>query len=272
MIKVEQYLFKWGSSSENAIKMLQRFLKNDFDINWVKNAKVVKTNDKKIRVYTEEKSLDIIIDESKEKAILKIGDGRTYEIQVKEENGEFFLVESRVSQGDIYQNVEFIESVNEENGIVEISKIVFPYIVVLTQDCDLAQDFKFRSDDSRTGDKIILSVLVAPIYNANHVYLGEHLAELNQVMRQIQVKGKGNKPTTEWRNLVNNDNPRYHHLEFPNEVSIVPSIIDFKHYFSLNLEYLYEIRGKNFICKVSELYREDISQRFASFLSRIGLP
>ncbi len=117
----------------------------------------------------------------------------------------------------------------------------------------MAQDFKFRSDDSRTGDKIILSVLVAPIYNANHVYLGEHLAELNQVMRQIQVKGKGNKPTTEWRNLVNNDNPRYHHLEFPNEVSIVPSIIDFKHYFSLNLEYLYEIRGKNFICKVSEL-------------------
>lgn len=271
MIEVERYLFKWGSLSENAIKRLQRFLKNDFDINWVENAKVVKTN-KKIRVYTEEKSLDIIIDESKEKAILKISDGRTYEIQVKEENGEFFIVESRVSQGDIYQNVEFIESVNEENGIVEISKIVFPYIVVLTQDCDLTQDFKFRSDYSRTGDKLILSVLVAPIYNANHVCLGEHLTELDRVMRQIQVKGKGNKPTTEWRNLVNNDNPRYHYLEFPNEVSIVPSIIDFKHYFSLNLEYLREIRETNFVCKVSELYREDISQRFASFLSRIGLP
>ena len=123
-------------------------------------------------------------------------------------------------------------------------------------------------------NKTILSVLVAPIYNADHVCLGEHLTELDRTrtMRQIKVKGKGNKTTTEWRNLVNNDNPRYHYLEFPNEVSIVPSIIDFKHYFSLNLEYLYEIRETNFICKVSELYREDISQRFASFLSRIGLP
>ena len=272
MTEVERYLFKCGGLTENAIKMLRSFLKGDFDIDWVENAKVIETDDKKIHVCTEEKSLDIIIDEDKKKAILKTSDGRTYDIRVKEENGELFIVRSRVSQGDIYQNVEFIESVNEENGIVKISKIVFPYVVVLTQDCDLAQDFKFRSDDSKTGDKLILSVLVAPIYNAAHVYSGEHLTELGLFMRQIKVKKRGNKYTTEWRNLVNNDNPRYHYLEFPNEVSIVPSIIDFKHYFSLNLEYLREIRETNFVCKVSELYREDISQRFASFLSRIGLP
>ena len=163
MTEVERYLFKCGGLSENAIKVLRRFLKGDFDIDWVESAKVIETDDKKIHVYTEEKSLDIIIDEDKEKAILKTSDGRTYDIRVKEENGELFIVRSRVSQGDIYQNVEFIESVNEENEIVKISKIVFPYVVVLTQDCDLAQDFKFRSDDSKTGDKLILSVLVAPI-------------------------------------------------------------------------------------------------------------
>ena len=90
-------------------------------------------------------------------------------------------------------------------------------------------------------------------------------------MQLIQTKSNG-KITTNWNKLIQNETPRYHYLKFPNEVPIVPSIIDFKHYFSLNLEYLYEIKNESFLCRISELYREDISQRFASFLSRIGLP
>lgn len=90
-------------------------------------------------------------------------------------------------------------------------------------------------------------------------------------MQPIKVK-KGKNYTTVGKNLTQNKIPRYHYMEFPEGIPIVPSIIDFKHYFSLNVEYLYEIREQNFVCKIAELYREDISQRFASFLSRIGLP
>ena len=80
-------------------------------------------------------------------------------------------ISDRVSQGDVYKNVEFIDSITEENGIIEINKIIFPYVIILTQDCDLAQDFTFRSDDKKSDDKLILSVLVAPIYNSEH-FLG----------------------------------------------------------------------------------------------------
>jgi hypothetical protein len=52
----------------------------------------------------------------------------------------------------------------------------------------------------------------------------------------------------------------------------VPSVIDFKHYFSVPVEYLERIKPTNFVCAVCELYREDICQRFAAYLSRIGLP
>ena len=47
----------------------------------------------------------------------------------------------RVSQGDIISDVELIESatINEE-GVLEISKIKFPFVFVLTQDCDLEQE------------------------------------------------------------------------------------------------------------------------------------
>ena len=39
----------------------------------------------------------------------------------------------RLSQGDIIKDVEFIEYAIEKNGDIEVSKINFPLIIVLTQ-------------------------------------------------------------------------------------------------------------------------------------------
>lgn len=174
----------------------------------------------------------------------------------------------RICQGDIFKDIDFLEYVIEKEGNLEISKIVFPLIIVLSQDCDLAQDYRFRWGRPRpkSQDKYLLSVLVAPLYNIEHVYKGEHLSEIGIKMSLI------NRDATPGSFLRQNSRPRYHYIEFPNEIPITPSIIDFKHYFSVNIEYLRNIKKTNFICRVSELYREDISQRFASFLSRIGLP
>lgn len=176
---------------------------------------------------------------------------------------------SRICQGDIIRDVEFIEYVTEKSGVIEVSKIVFPLVMVLTQDCDLEQDFRFRWSRGKrpsTQDKWLLTVLVAPIYNAEHVYAGRHLEELNLSMQQI------NKKRTEGNFLRNNERPRYHYLEFPKDIQIVPSVIDFKHYFSVNTIYLKKHKQTHFVCRVSELYREDVAQRFTNFLARIGLP
>ena len=78
--------------------------------------------------------------------------------------------------------------------------------------------------------------------------------------------------TTEYRYLIENGIPRYHHLKFGDDDPVVDSVIDFKHYFTLNVEELMRIKDERFVCKVSQLYRESISQRLAYFLSRIGLP
>lgn len=177
--------------------------------------------------------------------------------------------QSRIHQGDIIRNVELIESYEEKDGNIEISKINFPLVVVLTQDCDLEQDYRYRYGGGKAKnnhDKFMVSVLVAPLYNADHLFEGKHLELLK---RNAQTISKNKSPG---KFIKNNDNPRYHYLEFPENVSIVPSIIDFKHYFSANVEYLKSKKKSDFICKVSELYRELITQRFANYLSRIGLP
>jgi hypothetical protein len=159
--------------------------------------------------------------------------------------------------------------VTEGRGIIEVSKVVFPLVVVLTQDCDLEQDAKHKTKGMKVpsnDDKRLFSVLLVPLYNAEHVFQGTHLVELNMTMTPI------NKSKTPGTTLMQNERPRYHYLEFPEEIPIVPQIADFKHYFSVHLNYLQSLRTKQFVCRLSELFREDLSQRFASYLARVGLP
>lgn len=173
----------------------------------------------------------------------------------------------RICQGDIIRDVDCIEYAIEKDGVIDVSRIYFPYVAVLTQDCDLEQDFKIQhTPEKPVKDKKLISVLVAPLYNAEHVFMGTHLSDLTIPMEPIK------KNSTAGGFLLNNQRPRYHYLEFPPDIQLVPLVIDFKHYFSVNANYLIKLRPTNYVCTLSALYREDISQRFASFLSRIGLP
>ena len=182
----------------------------------------------------------------------------------------------RISQGDIYQDVEFIEYAIQRKGIIDISKIIFPYVIVLTQDCDLNQDYGARLENSNTTkekkeisqDKILISAIVAPLYNYEHFIKGDHLSNLNMKMQNIKSKSS----TTREEILKQNNNPRYHYLKFPDDIQIVNSVIDFKHYFTVNIEYLKLHRRRNYVCQIAPLYREHVSLRFSNFLSRIGLP
>ncbi len=175
---------------------------------------------------------------------------------------------ARVCQGDIFRDIDYIEHVTEQNGVLVVSKIRFPLVIVLTQDCDLAQDYRVRwsREETPNQDKMLFSVLVAPVYNVEHVYTGEHLDRIGMHMTPINRK---KSPGT---NLRKNETPRYHYLAFPDDVPIVDSVIDFKHYFSANVQELKKLKRTKFVCRVADLYREDVSQRFAGFLSRIGLP
>jgi hypothetical protein len=175
---------------------------------------------------------------------------------------------ARVCQGDIFGDVEMIEYVVEHEGNIELSRIVFPLVVVLTQDCDLEQEHRVRwsGNGKGTQDKWLISVLVAPLYNIEHVYQGDHLSDIGMSMEPINAKKSPGK------NLRNNERPRYHFLSFPADQPIVDSVVDFKHYFSVNGNYLRRLRRTNFICRLAPLYREDLSHRFAAYLARIGLP
>lgn len=174
----------------------------------------------------------------------------------------------RVRQGDVFPEVPYYESYLEQKGEFELTVFEFPYVIVLTQDCDLEQNSEARKKIDKNqkpiiNDKYLISLIVAPLYNSEHLLAGEHLSDIG-IQSQIQnSKLKGP--------ILNNQNPRYHYLEFDDSVVLPNSIIDFKHYFSISLNYLEKHVGKR-VCGINPLYRELISQRFSNYLCRIGLP
>lgn len=177
--------------------------------------------------------------------------------------------DDRIHQGDIFRKVPFFESYFEKNGAFEVSILEFPYAIVLSQECDLEQNCKERASftdknfETVKHDKFLVSLLCAPLYNAEHLFSGEHLSYL-----KIQADKKS---TDQKKFIKSNRESRYHYLELDGNIEIVPSVIDFKHYFSISLPLL-ENNISNRICSIRPIFRESISQRFTNYLSRIGLP
>lgn len=185
------------------------------------------------------------------------------------------LLDSDVHQGDIIRNLIYYEKFSEEQGRFSLSTLKFPYSIVLTQECDLdnynlkdrvniveSQASLETSNNSIKQDKFLVSLLCAPLYNAEHLFKGEHLKKLNIETDQ--------KSSDQKKYIKSNRDPRYHYMEF-DFPSLVPLIIDFKHYFTISLFQL-ESELNHRVCTIQPIYRELISQRFSNFLSRIGLP
>ena len=85
----EAYLFSWGNVPGSDSRRLLRFLRDDLDIPWVEKAEIHKSDDgTTIQISKDENSAEIVADETKETATLKIRNGRTHDLKAKEENDE----------------------------------------------------------------------------------------------------------------------------------------------------------------------------------------
>jgi hypothetical protein len=168
----------------------------------------------------------------------------------------------RVDQGDIVKDIAFTEYTVEDKGVLLVSDIIFPLCVVLSPACDLDHDYGVRVGRKGVSPrKLMISVLVAPMYNADHLYAGTHLKDIEIECPRLSAK-----------RISQNEDPRYHHLAFPDDEAIVDQVVDFKHYFTVGTQYMIDAKRSRFACRLSTPYREDLSQRFAAWLSRIGLP
>lgn len=183
----------------------------------------------------------------------------------------------RLCQGDILQNISFTIRLNGVSD--EEDMAVLPYAVVLSQDCDVDLDHKMRlkekellktfnfeehSDRFRSiHDKFLPTILVCPAYRADDFFAGNHI-------KGLYMKSN-NKPEAD-KIKNNKEMSRYHYLPQDTNMGVTDLVLDFKHFFTIPTDILYEQRKDSYLITINELFRESLSQRFANYLSRFGLP
>lgn len=172
----------------------------------------------------------------------------------------------RIWQGDIIADVVlFYAGAADKAGNVPIVRFNATHIVVLTQDCDLQQDQESRQrDGSKDNDKTLNSILVCPAYLAEQLRSGTHLESMGLQMEKHDSK--------RFSLIRSNQNPRYHYLKAESAIQVPELIIDFKHYYTVSTDYIYSIYHNKYLAALNPLFRENLSHRFSSYLSRIGLP
>ncbi len=92
-------LFSWDNVTESDSVELIRYLIDEFGIKWVKDAEIIKldNNDSKtIRIFKDENSVEIRIDEKAEKAIIITSDFRTRYLKAKNENGKLNIYGNKI--------------------------------------------------------------------------------------------------------------------------------------------------------------------------------
>ena len=88
----EWHLFNWDEVPGNDSESLIMFLRDCLDIEWTERAEILKSADgKTVHIIEDGNSAEITIDDAKEKATLKVSDGRTHDLTVIRRDGKIDL-------------------------------------------------------------------------------------------------------------------------------------------------------------------------------------
>ena len=169
-----------------------------------------------------------------------------------------------------------VEPPDNNSATVELDAVHHPFVVAMSPDCDLNQDFAARFPDEYDGfrderhEKRVRDLpdrsLVKHVTVC--VAMEEDEFKIGLAGGDILKRAKANQ------------DQRYHHLgPAPIGQKDGPKLdvyLDFKRTFALPLEMLYEaVRGADGVERLAvipPIYLHDVIQRFYSFQSRVGLP
>lgn len=140
----------------------------------------------------------------------------------------------RFRQGDVLRDVEIVTWAEEVDGELVINSERLDYCVVLTQECDLEQDFTNRHDVVRyekNHDKILPSLLLCPAFPASQLREGIHLQDQTVIMQKIN--------SNDWKRVTQNNNYRYHYLPENQNRQVPELVLDFKRYITVPRDVAY---------------------------------
>ena len=177
-----------------------------------------------------------------------------------------------ISQGAIYKNVKYNYIESESDNDVKVIEYEFPLAVIVSQACDVISMEQLLISGTGKAIKFMPSVLMCPIYDKQTAKNGEHIQEaFNTFKTTIQKDVLFN--SNEYKIAEKNWHYRYHPFKASvnGKTVIEDTVIDFKHYFTVPMSYLI-INRKDRILQLEDLFAEQITLKFASYLTRVPIP
>jgi hypothetical protein len=150
------YRFRWDNVPGDDTGKLKNFLKDEFTIDWAEDAEITNSDDDMtIYISTDKHSAEIIMDDNKKKATLKIRYGETHNLKVKKEGGKLNIYSYSSS---IWRRVvkklravltlnEFINRIRKEHPILSFVIILLLSAVVSVVVADLYHDLIDQNEE-----------------------------------------------------------------------------------------------------------------------------
>ena len=178
----------------------------------------------------------------------------------------------KICQGDIFQNVRYNYIDSEDDEGVNIIEFEFPMAIIISQACDVIAMEDVVNNKSGKPAKFMPSILMCPIYDKSASKSGEHIKEafsllsLNIVEEPIYFKDDLKTADKDWHY-------RFHSLtiETGTEKVLENAIVDFKHSFTVPISYLISHK-KDRLLRLDDLFAEQITLKFSTYLARVAIP
>jgi hypothetical protein len=179
------------------------------------------------------------------------------------------VADGAVEQGELLSDVvqQLLNADALANGELVVDAVLHPFVIVLSQSCDLQWDAEARH---RRGepDKLMPSILLCEALTAG------------EVKGRKNVKGQVLNPSEKWTRIRQNNEERFHFFEAVQahedamREGLPELVIDFKRYFTMPCpEFYLKLRtGAKRRAQLQSLYAEHFATRFFQYQSRIATP
>ena len=155
-------------------------------------------------------------------------------------------------------------------------KVPYAYSIIVTQDCDLEQDYAARKNEGAGKHRLLRNILLCEVEQAKILKHGDMIQELPEDKRARSPIGR-----REWKIVVRNKDERYHFLakieklEDSLNEGLPQLVVEFKRYFTIATdEIYYQINAKTAKRRsiLKSPYLEHFNTRFHFYHSRVALP
>lgn len=160
-----------------------------------------------------------------------------------------------------------------ESGIAQFRQLMYRFAIVVSQDCDLEQDFRVRQlGDEDEIDRKRVRLLPEVLFC---------VAEAATILKTEPYKNALGRSTSRAKLVQENKDERFHYLaEVPSDqdslgAGIAPLLIEFRRYFTIPTDEIYrriEQRAAFRRCVLVPPYRDHFATRFHYYQYRIALP